>query len=367
MPPFTNKQIDRLGDRLRQGVQPDDLRMLGEYRDQHLPALAATVLSLTNIQFANALTARQKNAQTIIGKLRNEPKMELSNMQDIAGARIIVGGSRKPQDAVVQEVCRRFPHHKEVKDRRAVPTHGYRAVHVVVRANDCWAEVQVRSPYQDRWAQTFERLGDAWGRQIRAGLPPNEPESTTLVNGARVSRVEVLGYVRDLSDTIHDVEMEEERVLTETEEFARVESMLPGPEREVRRTAVHAAQRQVHQGFRDIDSLFDALGEAVPMPVRGEVYIADLAPRKGESLPHFLVAYKRSTGELTEVRTFHSEQVQEAVNIRGRLEQQHRDDPDFEVVLLASHSQDELRKTHARYFKNLGQLVKPDEDPSPSQ
>ncbi len=44
---------------------------------------------------------------------------------------------------------------------------------------------------------------------------------------------------------------------------------------------------------------------------------------------------------------------------RTDLEQQHRGDPDYEVVLIASHSEADLLKTHARYFKNLAQLASP--------
>ncbi len=78
--------------------------MLSQYRDEHLGALAATVVRLAGLRLKRALTARQKNAQTIVDKLRLAPKMELSNMQDIAGARVIVAGGRRAQDEVVQEV-----------------------------------------------------------------------------------------------------------------------------------------------------------------------------------------------------------------------------------------------------------------------
>ncbi len=359
MPRFSHGEIDRLGNRLRVGEGPEDLRMLGEYRDEHLGALAATVVRLADLPKKLALTARQKNAQTIVYKLRNAPGMELSNMQDIAGARVIVAGGRRVQDKVAADVVARFAQHKELRDRRVRPTHGYRAVHVIVRASECWVEVQVRTPYQDRWAQTFERLGDYWGRQIRYGGAPDEPDATTVVAGALVTRREVVEYMRDLSDMIDDVEAEEVRVLELTDEFAQVESSLPDGEREARRAVMHAAQQSYQQRFHDIDSMFEALGEAVQSTPASTLHIAPAARLAAGEVPHYLVAYQRSTGTLLQVRSFTSVQVDEAVALRIGLEQQHHGDPDFEVVLLASRSEAELRQTHARYFKNLVGLVKP--------
>jgi ppGpp synthetase/RelA/SpoT-type nucleotidyltranferase len=43
---------------------------------------------------------------------------------------------------------------------------GYRAVHVVVEKNGCYIEIQLRTPWQDAWAQSVEQ--DT--RRLRAGL-----------------------------------------------------------------------------------------------------------------------------------------------------------------------------------------------------
>ena len=53
------------------------------------------------------------------------------------------------------------------------PMHGYRAVHVIVGYQRCTVEIQIRTPYQHRWAESFEKLADKWGRQIRYGEPPD--------------------------------------------------------------------------------------------------------------------------------------------------------------------------------------------------
>jgi len=356
---FTKGEVDRLGERLRSSeVGSEDLKMLGEYRDEHLGALATVVTSLVDLRPQAALAARQKNGQTIIGKLREQMHMQLSNMQDIAGARLNVRGGRRLQDEVVAEVCRRFPNHKQVKDRREEPSNGYRAVHVVVGANSCWAEVQVRTQNQDRWAQTFERLGDQWGRQIRYGKEPDLPDTTSLVAGALVPRSEVVRYMRELSDMIDDVEVEELRVLEITGAFRRAEPGLTGSERQVRWDAVVSAQQELHKRQEDIDAMFMALAEAVPVGLAQAVEVEHIpAPALG-SVQHFLVVYRRSSGFLEKVRSFSNEGLAQAVKLRSTLEEEHRTDPDLEVVLLASGSESDIRSTHARYFESVGELTK---------
>lgn len=58
-------------------------------------------------------------------------------------------------------------------DRNKDPSYGYRALHCVVRVGRMPLEVQVRTAMQDVWATLFERVADAWGRQIRYGCSPD--------------------------------------------------------------------------------------------------------------------------------------------------------------------------------------------------
>lgn len=356
---FSKGEVDRLGQRLRAGeVSAADLTMLGQYRDEHLSVLLKVLLELASLRNGARLTARQKNAQTILGKLRVHTKMQLSNMQDIAGARLIVGGNRRRQDAMVRLVCDRFPGHKEPKDRRAEPTHGYRAVHIVVPANDYWAEVQVRTPLQDRWAQTFERLGDQWGRQIRFGGPPDLPEETTVVDGTFVSRAELVEYMRDLSDMINDVEVEQLRVLKVVDDFHRDGAALSAELRDARHAEMLAVNLELRRKLEDIDSMFVAMAEAVPVGPPHQVSIEHATSPAQEPVQHFLVVYRRLSGVLESVRAFAGAELDQAVALRSELEQRHRTDPDLEVVLLASASERDIRATHARYFESVKELTR---------
>lgn len=67
-------------------------------------------------------------------------------MQDIAGCRLIVADIAE-QDRVTESVTRLFQH-STVVDRRQHPSHGYRAVHVVVNEKGRLIEVQIRTSLQ---------------------------------------------------------------------------------------------------------------------------------------------------------------------------------------------------------------------------
>ena len=73
-------------------------------------------------------------------------------------------------------------------------------------------------------------------------------------------------------------------------------------------------------------------------------------------MPQFLIVYNQQTGavELTE---FADDDRDTALERRFALEREHRLEPHIEVVLLGARSEDVLRRTHARYFKTVRELV----------
>lgn len=88
-------------------------------------------------------------------------------MQDIAGCRIVVEDS-VAQDRVVEQLVARFPINT-LFDRRQQPSHGYRAVHVVVTEAGSQVEIQVRTQLQHLWAELSEKLSDLLDPSIKYG------------------------------------------------------------------------------------------------------------------------------------------------------------------------------------------------------
>jgi ppGpp synthetase/RelA/SpoT-type nucleotidyltranferase len=119
-------------------------------------------------------TGRVKETRTLAEKLRRQPGMQLLSLDDIAGVRLVLPGGRVGQDQVVEKIVGAFSSQlvKAPIDRRKNPSHGYRAVHVIVSARDgLRVEIQVRTDLQDLWAQIIEILGSKWGRELRYGEP----------------------------------------------------------------------------------------------------------------------------------------------------------------------------------------------------
>lgn len=168
----TKSQVNKLGERLRADGPPSEelLRQLQSYRTCFEAPMLAALARLGDL--GEKATARIKTVNTIIEKLRRE-KMRLSVMQDIAGLRIVKKMDRSEQDALVKQIAKQFPG-CTIIDRRARPSHGYRAVHIVAAVDGYAVEVQVRTHIQDSWAQSMEKVADVAGRGIRYGEVPDK-------------------------------------------------------------------------------------------------------------------------------------------------------------------------------------------------
>lgn len=144
----------------------------------------------------------EKTPESIVAKLRRS-STKLSRMQDIAGCRLVVD-NRPRQDEAVEALLGIFPGAKVV-DRRKHPSHGYRAVHLVVGAEHRLVEIQVRTALQDRWANVVEHLGEEIGVDLKHGEDaPDSPWLPWLELGSwcldRVEQYDDTASVADLDD-----------------------------------------------------------------------------------------------------------------------------------------------------------------------
>lgn len=73
-------------------------------------------------------------------------------------------------------------------------------------------------------------------------------------------------------------------------------------------------------------------------------------------MTHLLLVYRRSTGRLLDSEDLGQDGAR-ATQRRFERELIEKDDPDVEVVVLSGSSTDAMRRTHARYFKQLDQLA----------
>lgn len=110
-------------------------------------------------------------------------------MQDIAGCRIIVPDILT-QDEVVENLKSLFDK-LTVVDRRENPSHGYRAVHVIVAHSDKLIEVQVRTALQHLWAELSEKLSDVRDSAIKYGGGDQDVVKILSILSEAIKRQEV--------------------------------------------------------------------------------------------------------------------------------------------------------------------------------
>jgi len=185
---LSKSQLDRLGDRLRKGeIRQEDQRLLDSFRRSFSDSYEVVFRRIRSELGLEPTGRPQKTATSIIEKLRRQ-SIRLSQIQDIAGCRIVVP-DLLGQDEIVERLKTLFAN-ADVDDRRDQPSHGYRAVHVIVETSGKLIEVQVRTSLQHTWAELSEKLSDEFESSIKYG-GGNE---------------EIVSYLHMLSDALLDME-----------------------------------------------------------------------------------------------------------------------------------------------------------------
>ncbi|WP_249336201.1 RelA/SpoT domain-containing protein [Sinomonas gamaensis] len=180
MPAPSRKSVRKAGSTVRRfhrgECSQEDLDAANEvlvaYRAQFTRPLVATHGRLVRLRerlgLEAEITQRLKKHSTILDKLRREPKLDLSLMQDIGGCRAVVGSIsvlRDLEQAVVTEWGTDVDRVRDyVKEPRAS---GYRAIHVVVIEAATPIEIQLRTEQMHTWAQMVEAFSSALGDNFK--------------------------------------------------------------------------------------------------------------------------------------------------------------------------------------------------------
>lgn len=150
------------------------------------------------------ITGRVKTDDTLREKLHRNRNFPLQTIHDVAGVRFENNMTLKEQDAVVERavaVFARFGWTADVKDLRDPAGLGnYRAVHIRLQRDQDKAriEIQVRTEAQGMWANIYERVADAFGREIRYGWLPEDDESRQLIVQWQEISVESIAHVEKM-------------------------------------------------------------------------------------------------------------------------------------------------------------------------
>jgi putative GTP pyrophosphokinase len=187
---ISKTQIDHLGDRLKKGrIADNDLRQLDEYRLSFSAAHEFVVAAIRSKLKLHPTGRPAKSTTSIAEKLRRET-IRLTQIQDIAGCRIVVPEIVEQERAV--DSLRNLFENTTVVDRRAQPSHGYRSVHVIVKHGSELVEIQVRTSLQHLWAEWSEKLSDLVHPDIKYGGGDQEWVQLLLNGSGLVANVESL-------------------------------------------------------------------------------------------------------------------------------------------------------------------------------
>lgn len=187
---LSKTQIDKIGDRLRDGCI-DELAILSldAYRAEYTTAYKAVEHMLRDV-LGHEVTGRPaKSTIAIIEKLRRQ-KSRLTQIQDIAGCRVVVGNVVE-QSSLIEAASVMFSQ-VTVDDKRGEPMHGYRAVHLIVKESGKLVEVQVRTKLQHLWAEVSEKMADTYGHEIKYGQGSERALSILARMSQHIRRMEDL-------------------------------------------------------------------------------------------------------------------------------------------------------------------------------
>lgn len=209
--PISGNQLDKLGKRLAEHavISEEDYELLARVAEFYQAVTDKVQDRLQALGF-EPTTRGFKSTGTLVDKLRRT-HLSLKDIQDLGGARIVIDGDRLAQDRAVERIMRAFqdcPKPPLEIDRRDKPSHGYRAVHVIVYEDSTPMEIQVRTKLQDAWAQISEKLGDLWGRGLRYGAGPDLPDSPVVL-GSPTTRGAVVEQLLALAGIIDGTEANE--------------------------------------------------------------------------------------------------------------------------------------------------------------
>ncbi len=263
---YSKGQIDKAGQSLitlpaDDPAREEAIRVVDNWRSCHgypLQIIKMTLLNRAKKTDGHALIAqRLKRRPSIEIKLRDNPNMKLSQMQDLGGCRAILGNVRHVKKLIEEY---KLSHAKSPKDRSSwdgsedfdyitrPKADGYRGMHLIFRFrssaperqrfNGQRIEIQIRSKLQHAWATAVETAqvftgqalkskvkdaskdwlrffaltSSAFAAREKAALVPGTPENREdLVRELRetVQRENIMESLRGWNDTIHRIEDEQ--------------------------------------------------------------------------------------------------------------------------------------------------------------
>jgi hypothetical protein len=186
VPEFPRKAVDQAGAVLAStpdgAIDEAALGVISNWRASHRFPLNTLQIGLrrlaTNADPSSLISQRLKRLSSISSKLQRFPTMNLSQMQDIGGARAVVRSTSAVRE-VLDGYNRSSQRHALVRSDNYIESpkpSGYRGVHLIYRyfsdRNDIYnglkVELQIRTGLQHAWATAVEIVGTFISQSLKS-------------------------------------------------------------------------------------------------------------------------------------------------------------------------------------------------------
>lgn len=199
-PTLSKSAVTKAGKRLRDHIRTGgDLSDIGpghqlesaldiahEFRSSFARPMLKVNVSLRNIisgnfPLASMPTQRHKRLERIVQKLARPDSTDLGRIQDIAGLRVVSVSSAQASQLyeallerwdgglatkVLEHQCKDYVHNPKAN--------GYRAYHLIAERDQRLVELQIRTRYQQYWADLVERTSETINAELKAEDGPAE-------------------------------------------------------------------------------------------------------------------------------------------------------------------------------------------------
>lgn len=330
---YTQLEIDRAGKTLVNPKSTDEeknkaLNILDNWRAVNSYPMHIFQMRLKRygkkVEDDPLIAQRLKRVPSIIFKLKREyggrtPSMNLHQMQDIGGCRIILQNVSNAKELCEKYFIKGELKHKRVsvKDYISKPKEdGYRSIHLVYKYfsdknkkefNGLLTEVQIRSKLQHLWATAVETVGFFTRQAIKSNEgSPEWIEFFKLVSSA----------------------------------FAKLENCPTVPNTPQNEKELFS---KIKEKEKELNVINKMTGWTNAMQ---EFFTEDTKKKK---IKFFLLELD-IIGEKLNIKGYMEKQEQQAVNDYSILEKRHNNQRDYDVVLVGVDTANDLRKAYPNYF-----------------
>ena len=324
--PTSKSRIDKSGraltnsdfDLTEEYLELDEI--FDQFRESHLAPLTSLTASIQNVLSdlgeSYYIAQRLKRKPQIVRKLKRL-SVRLTQLQDIGGLRIIVNDNSVIQrlEATIENSIAKNPNYTLARNADYRPEgrddSGYRALHKIVKFQDIFLEVQIRSRAQHYWAESVERTSVFYGKRLKEGEGSSE----------------VLLYFKNLSNVFASIE----RGYKQSAESISVLNKLSSKSEEIIRRDgfAHLMDGRVNQ---DVIKTMIQKERSNPGKLNNWILVFD---------------WKTANFVTWDIV---GREPNEAVAQYVRYEREFPETESFEVVLIGSSDVSTVQKTHSHYF-----------------